>query len=284
MFQQITIIGPGLLGASLALAVKSRGLAKRVHAWSRRAETRAQAMNASWCDATFETPQAAVEGSELVVVCTPVDTIAPLLETIAPSLGANAIVTDVGSTKSLICREARGVANGSLRFIGSHPMAGSEQTGMAHAREDLFEKAACILTPLEDAADTDIAQLRKLWEAIGMHVVSCSPEKHDEIVAHVSHLPHLLASSLCSYLADQDPAWQHLSGGGLRDTTRVASGDPTLWRQILEQNREEVIRAIDGFERELHSLKSALLNRDSLPLINHLERGKNYRDRLCKRT
>ncbi len=279
MFQQITILGPGLLGASLALALKKRGLCERVHAWSRRAETRAQAMQADWCDAVFEQPEEACIGSELVVICTPVETIVPLLEQVATSLVQDALVTDVGSTKSLICREARDVS-GDVHFIGSHPMAGSERTGMAHAREDLFEGAACILTPLDEAIDSQIARLQQLWEAIGMQVTITSPEEHDEIVAHISHLPHLLASSLCSYLAAKEPEWKHLSGGGLRDTTRVAAGDPNLWKQILEQNREEVLRAIDGFETELHSLKTALLDKDTSTVLKKLTLGKNFRDQL----
>lgn len=279
MFQQITILGPGLLGASLALALKERGLCQRVHAWSRRSETRAQAIRSDWCDAVFDDAAEASIGSELVVVCTPVETILPILEQIASSLAPETLVTDVGSTKSLICREARGVKDG-LNFIGSHPMAGSEQTGMAHARSDLFEDAACILTPIEGALDTQIVRLHELWEAIGMRVVTTSPEKHDEIVAHISHLPHLLASVLCSYLAGQEPGWKQLAGSGLRDTTRVASGDPTLWKQILEQNREEVLRAIDGFEAELHALKTALLDKDTPGLVTRLNRGKSFRDQL----
>ncbi|MGZ0656780.1 prephenate dehydrogenase [Coraliomargarita sp. W4R72] len=277
MFQQITILGPGLLGASLALALKERGLCRGVHAWSRRAETRAQALQSDWCDAIFDQPSEACVGSQLVVICTPVETIVPLLEQVAGSLAPNALVTDVGSTKSLICREARGAC---ANFIGSHPMAGSERTGMAHARADLFDSAACIITPLDGAVDTEIARLQQLWEAIGMQVTTCTPEKHDEIVAHVSHLPHLLASSLCSYLLEKEPDWKQLAGGGLRDSTRVAAGDPILWKQILEQNREEVLRAIDGFENELHALKAALLDKNTPALITKLERGKKFRDQL----
>lgn len=278
MFEQTTIIGPGLLGASLALALKEHGLTKRVHVWSRRAQTRAQAMQSPWCDAVFEQPAAACEESDFVVICTPVDTIVPLLEEIAPVLDSNALVTDVGSTKSVICREARAAIDRQPTFIGSHPMAGSERAGMANADAKLFEGASCIITPLDDAPDTEIARLSQLWKSIGMEVVTTSPEKHDEIVAHISHLPHLLASSLCSYLAGKDSQWKHLAGGGLRDTTRVAAGDPTLWKQILEQNREEVLRAIDGFESELHVIKSALLNQESLELNARLERGKRYRE------
>lgn len=281
MFQQITILGPGLLGASLAMAVKERGLAARVVTWSRRPESRANCLNQSWCDAVFDSPEKAVVGSDLVVICTPVQTIVPLLVQIRPALDAEALITDVGSTKSLICREARSALKGhSATFLGAHPMAGSEQAGMEHAQSDLFENAACILTPLDDASAEAIAKLSAFWDALGMTVSTVSPEKHDEIVAHVSHLPHLLASTLCGYLAAQDDTWQTLAGGGLRDTTRIASGDPQLWKQILEQNSDEVVRAIEGFEQQLHHLKTALLNQDSLGVIAQLERGKTYRDQL----
>jgi cyclohexadieny/prephenate dehydrogenase len=281
MFQQITILGPGLLGASLAMAVKERGLAARVVTWSRRPESRAMCLNQSWCDAVFDSPEEAVAGSDLVVICTPVQTIVPLLVQIRPALAADTLITDVGSTKSLICREARSALEGhSATFLGAHPMAGSEQAGMEHAQSDLFEKAACILTPLDEASSAAIAKLSAFWETLGMTVSIVSPEKHDEIVAHVSHLPHLLASTLCGYLATQEDTWRTLSGRGLRDTTRIASGDPQLWKQILEQNSDEVLRAIEGFEQQLHHLKTALLNQNSLGIIAQLESGKTYRDQL----
>lgn len=281
MFQQITILGPGLLGASLAMAVKERGLAARVVTWSRRPESRAKCLNQSWCDAVLDTPEQAVVGSDLVVICTPVQTIVPLLVQIRPALATDALITDVGSTKSLICREAGSALEGhSATFLGAHPMAGSEQAGMEHAQSDLFEKAACMLTPLDQASSAAIVKLSAFWETLGMTVSIVSPEKHDEIVAHVSHLPHLLASTLCGYLATQDDTWRTLAGGGLRDTTRVASGDPQLWKQILEQNSDEVLRAIEGFEQQLHHLKTALLNQNSLGIVAQLERGKTFRDQL----
>ena len=277
MFQQISILGPGLLGASLALTMKKRELCQRVHSWSRRSETRTQAMQADWCDAIFDQASAACEGSDLVVICTPVETIVPLIEQIAPSLRPDALVTDVGSTKKLICREAQGIA---VNFIGSHPMAGSELKGMGHASHNLFDDATCFVTPLEGDRDSEIVRLQNLWQAIGMRVVTTTPEKHDEIVAHISHLPHLLASCLCGYLAGMDANWKSLAGGGLRDTTRIAAGDSTLWNQILEQNRVEVLRAVDGFESELQALKSALLDKKTSELIARLERGKQFRDSL----
>ena len=281
MFQQITILGPGLLGASLAMAVKEHRLAARVVTWSRRPETRAKCLNQGWCDAVHDSPEEAVAGSDLVVICTPVQTIVPLLVQIRHALAAEALISDVGSTKSLICHEAhRALKDTSATFIGAHPMAGSERAGMEHAQSDLFEKAACMLTPLDKASSDAIAKLSAFWDTLGMTVSIVSPKKHDEIVAHVSHLPHLLASTLCSTLAAQDGTWRTLAGGGLRDTTRVASGDPQLWKQILEQNSDEVLRAIEGFEQQLHHFKTALLNHNSSDIIAQLERGKTYRDQL----
>jgi prephenate dehydrogenase len=280
MFDQITILGPGLLGASIGIAARERQLAQRVVSWSRRAETRANCLGRAWCDEVFDTPGAACRQSQLVIICTPVQTIVPLLAQIAPELEPGALVTDVGSTKSRICREAQGVNLSGASFIGSHPMAGSEQTGMAHARGDLFEAAACIVTPLEDTPTQTVRQISSFWEAVGMHVTHASPERHDEIVAHISHLPHVLTSALCSFLGTKDPTWKTLAGGGLRDTTRIASGDPGLWRGILEGNREEVIRAISGLENEIHHIKSALANEDGARLSQQLARGKNFRDSL----
>ena len=159
-------------------------------------------------------------------------------------------------------------------------MAGSELKGMGHASHNLFDDAACFVTPLDGDHDTEIVRLQNLWQAIGMRVVTTTPEKHDEIVAHISHLPHLLASCLCGYLAGMDANWKCLAGGGLRDTTRIAAGDSTLWNQILEQNREEVLRAVDGFESELKALKGALLDKKTSELIARLERGKLFRESL----
>jgi len=279
MFTQMTILGPGLLGASLAMAAKERGLVKRVTAWSRSPATRAKCAQTDWCDAVFDEPRGAVAGSDLVVLCTPVETIVPLLEQVAASLEPGVLVTDVGSTKSLIVRQVQGL-DGSFSFVGSHPMAGSERTGMDHAHAGLFKDAACFVTPIDSTPADSTKKTAAFWQALGMVVTPLSPERHDEIVAHISHLPHLLASVLCAYLATKDPSWRNFSGGGLRDTTRVASGDPALWRQILGQNREEVLRSIDGLEAVLHSLRAALSNDDAASVHSLLQKGKTYRDGL----
>ncbi len=280
MFAQITILGPGLLGASLAMAAKERQLAPRVVAWSRRAETRELCQQQTWCDAVLDTPEEAVKGSDLVVICTPVETIPPLLEKVVNHLEAGALVTDVGSTKNEICARASSAIGKQAVFVGSHPMAGSEQTGLANATNTLFDGAACILTPEPSAPEPQVKQLTEFWEALGMCVATTTPEKHDEIVAHISHLPHLLASVLCGYLSSKDDNWKALSGPGLRDCTRVASGDPSLWLQILEQNRGEVLTAIDGLETQLQQFKQALQEQDADTVKDLLQQGKTYRDQL----
>lgn len=280
MFAQITILGPGLLGASLAIAAKERQLASRVVAWSRRPETRELCQQQSWCDAVFDTPEAAVKDSELVVICTPVETIPPLLEKVVSHLKPGALVTDVGSTKNEICSRANTSIGNQATFIGSHPMAGSEQTGLENAKPDLFQNAACIITPEPNAPLPKIDQLTAFWEALGMCVATTTPEQHDEIVAHISHLPHLLASVLCGYLSGKDANWKALSGPGLRDCTRVASGDPGLWLQILEQNRSEVLTAIDGLEKQLKHFKQALREENADAVKDLLQQGKTYRDQL----
>jgi cyclohexadieny/prephenate dehydrogenase len=280
MFKQITILGPGLLGASLLQAAKRRGLCLRTAAWSRRAETRAKCEGQPWCDAVFADAGKAVAKADLVVVCTPVDTIVPLLGEIAPKLKKGALVTDVGSTKSLISRLGRAALPKKVGFVGSHPMAGSEKAGLEHADAELFEGRACFVTPLVNTPAKDVDRVTRFWKALGMEVSTTTPEAHDEIVAHLSHLPHLLASAFCAYLGTRDPQWAHFAGPGLRDTTRVAAGDPALWKSIALENREEILRALDGFQNELDKLRATLHNAQPFALQHILERGRDFRVRL----
>lgn len=278
MFRQISILGPGLLGASLALAAKEQKLAETITTWSRRAETRAKCQQQNWCDSVFDTPQAAIQGADLIIICTPVATISKLLQQIEPNVAPDALITDVGSTKANICQNAEDSLNNSTQFIGSHPMAGSEKTGLENATAQLFNNATCIVTPNKNTPQTSIQKISNFWQKVGMRVEVTTPEIHDQIVAHISHLPHLLASSLCSYLATQDPNWKNLSGGGLRDTTRIASGDPQLWQQISEENRQQILHSITGFQAKLQDLKSALENNNTTALTQILQEGKDYRD------
>ena len=275
---QLTILAPGLLGASVARAARARGVAERIVIWSRRPETRLELRDQPWCDAIAETPEDAVRTASLVVVAAPVDQIVPLLQRIAPALPAGALVTDVGSVKGEITRLGHAALAPRAHFIGAHPMAGSEKTGWQHGTATLFEHRTCFVTPTPESDASATATVAAFWRSLGAEVVTVGADQHDEIVAHISHLPQVIASSLCAFLARKNPAWRNHAGGGLRDTTRIAASDPHLWRAILEQNRDEVLRALSEFEDELHQFKAALSNRDYVELAALMERGKAYRD------
>ncbi len=278
MLEQLTILAPGLLGGSVARAARARGLAKRIVIWARRPETRHQLRAQPWCDATPDTPEEAVHAASLVVLAPPVDRIVPLAGMIAPHLPAGAIVTDVGSVKGDIARLAHAALRAGTHFVGSHPMAGSEKTGWEHGTETLFQHRTGFVTPLPHTDAGATAQVVRFWQDLGMEVATVSPDEHDEIVAHISHLPQIIASTLCAFLAGKNPAWRNFAGGGLRDTTRIAGSDPVMWRAILEHNHDEILRALRQYEDELHAFQTALANRDYLELVARLERGKTYRD------
>ena len=278
MFDRIAILAPGLLGASVARAARHYGAAKHLTLWARRPETRLQLKGQPWCDAVADTPADAVRGAQLVVICTPVDLIGPLVGQIAAALPPGAIVTDVGSVKGEICRHSHKLLAPGHSFVGSHPMAGSEKTGWEHGRADLFVRRAVFVTPLPETDPKAAEQVAAFWTALEADVASLEPDAHDEIVAHISHLPQVLASTLCASLARRDPKWRNYSGGGLRDTSRIAGSDGKLWKTILEQNRDEVLRAVRAYQEELHGMERALSNRDWFEVQAILERGKAYRD------
>jgi cyclohexadieny/prephenate dehydrogenase len=275
---RLTILAPGLLGGSVARAARARGVADRIVVWARRPEVRLKLSEQPWCDEICTTPEAAVQGGNLVVVAAPVDKIVPLIEQIAPALSPDAIVTDVGSVKGEIVRLATVALANRAHFVGAHPMAGSEKTGWEHSTPTLFEHRTCFVTPGAATNPRAVETVAGFWRDLGAEVVSVDPDKHDEIVAHISHLPQVVASCLCAFLAQKNPTWRNHAGGGLRDTTRIAGSDSHLWRSILEQNRDEVLRALRHFEDELHAFQIALANRDYVEVAAHLERGKAYRD------
>jgi len=299
MISHLSIIAPGLLGASVAQAAHERSIAKRVSIWARREEVRREIVKQPWCDAAPEslaetvanaplaTPEApalvAAKAPALVVIAAPVTHIVPLVRELAPHLPAGAIVTDVGSVKSEICRDAHAAlttVNPHAHFVGSHPMAGSEKTGWEHAQANLFEGRTCFVTPLAETDRNATETVAQFWQSLGSKVVRSAPNEHDEIVAHISHLPHALAATLCTALGRKNAAWHAYAGGGLRDTTRIAGSDPQLWRTIFEQNRDAALRALDSFEAELRGFRDTLATKDYAALTDTLARGQHYRQQL----
>ena len=278
MFERLAILAPGLLGGSVARAVRHRSLARRIVLWSRRPENRVRLRAQPWCDEVGDSAEAAVRDANLVVLAAPVGQIVTLARTIAPGLAPGAIVTDVGSVKGEITRLGQAAMPAGVCFVGAHPMAGSEKSGWEHATEHLFEHRACFVTPRPETDPRAVETVVRFWHELGAEVVTLDPDAHDEIVAHISHLPQIVATALCDDLATRDPAWRNFAGGGLRDTTRIAASNPSVWVEILQHNRDEILRALSRFQDELHSFQTALANRDFLELRTRLERGKAYRD------
>jgi prephenate dehydrogenase len=279
MLEQLTVLAPGLIGGSVARAARARGVARRIVIWARRPETRLALGEQTWCSVAVATPEEAVAGADMVVIGTPVDRIVPLARQVAPFLKEGAVVCDVGSVKGEISRMGHEATAGKGHFVGAHPMAGSEKSGWEHGRPDLFEGRTCFVTPVAASDPGAVARAVAFWRDLGSEVVTMDPDKHDEIVAHISHLPQVLASSLCAFLATRDPGWRNFAGAGLRDTTRIAGSDPKLWRTILEENRDEVLRALRAFQDDLQGLQAALANRDFVEVAARLERGRAYREK-----
>ncbi|MDR1498013.1 MAG: prephenate dehydrogenase [Puniceicoccales bacterium] len=290
MFQKIAILGPGLLGASLMQAVRERGLARHLAAWSRSEGTRAACVGRAWCDSVHESPAECVRGAELVVVCVPVDRIVEVLAAAASGMGGGAIVSDVGSVKAGICRAAGTVVPAGAFFIGSHPMAGTEKSGLEHASAGLFEGRSCFVTPPSGAVGDGeewgggvvkaVGVLERFWRALGMRTFVVSPQEHDEIVAGVSHLPHFAAVALAGVLMRRPSQWREFGGPGLRDTTRVAGGDPGIWCAIASENRAQILDALDNYRAELDSLRAVFRDGDDKALYAMLSRAKEWRDLL----
>lgn len=278
MIKHLAILAPGLLGASVARAARARGLAETITVWARRPEVRAALRGQPWVDHVADTPEHAVAHASLVVLAAPVDKIIELDARVAAHLPHDCIVTDVGSVKSPICSAAaRHTRPRGACFIGSHPMAGSEKTGWEHGTDTLFDNRVTFVTPAADTPAAALQTLENFWRALGSSVVVASPEKHDEIVANISHLPQAVATSLACTLASQDGQWRHLAGNGLRDTTRIAGSDATMWVEIFQHNRDAVLHALSRHEAELAAFRRALESSDWAEIRARLERGKEWR-------
>lgn len=259
-FSKIAILGPGLLGGSVGLAAQAIGL--EVILWGRNPERVAAAREVG-LRATIDLAEA-VEGADLVIFAVPVGVMGKLAGKLAQHLKTGALVTDVGSVKALPHAAAR-----ELPFIGSHPMAGSEQTGIAAARADLFQGAACVLTNEGGLPEKTVKTLQKFWESLGCAVHHMSVADHDRAVARISHLPHAMAVATAS-AALKFPDDAHLAAGGFRDTTRVASGDPAMWAEIMMENREALASALQDARKEIGEMLDHLADSDKKGLQNYL--------------
>ena len=271
MFEQLGLIGCGLMGGSFALALKRAGLVKRVVGYSKSPSTTERARQLGVIDVEAPSALLAVSGADLVLLAVPVSATEATFKAIRHLLNKDTLVMDVGSTKREVIDAARRVLRDQVGiFVPAHPIAGKEVAGVAHADPDLYTGRQVILTPIERTLTRQLEQAQQLWGALGCHVKMMSPEAHDAAYAAVSHLPHMIAFALINAIQGQAQAEEFLSlaGPGFRDFTRIAASDPSVWRDILISNREELIAQSRHFQRALHELEQNLSQGDA----DHLEK------------
>ncbi len=275
MFKRITIIGLGLIGGSLGLAIKEKHLAKKVIGVSRRKSTIKKALSLRTVDEVTLDLKKGVKSSDLVILCAPILKIIDIGKKILPFLKEGSILIDAGSTKKSIVKSMEQVLPKGVDFIGSHPLAGSEHSGVIYADKDLFKNAFCILTKTKNTNKKTLAKVARFWNALGSKVKIMSHESHDKIISGLSHLPHAASVSLCNASRKES---LHLAAGGFRDTTRIASGSPELWKDIFITNRKNISKDIRVLKKELSKIEQALKKNDSLALLRLFKKAKHLRD------
>ncbi|HET7059691.1 MAG TPA: prephenate dehydrogenase [Nitrospiraceae bacterium] len=285
-FKQVAIIGVGLIGGSLGLVLKHAQLADSVIGVGRRVENLKTAVELGAIDRYVSDAIEGVRGADLVVLATPVDTYERHLKEWGHHLAVGAIVTDVGSVKGPLVEQAERLLPEHVRFVGAHPIAGREKTGVGAGSVSLFQGARCIVTPTSRTDRQAMEIIRDMWHAAGSRVSTMDPFQHDRILGAVSHLPHVAAFSLINALIEMNhgmiPELDLLSyaGGGLRDTTRIAASSPEMWRDILLWNRDNLVTMIGQYEQQLQKLKRLISIGDGPGIEKELERAKQARQQL----
>jgi prephenate dehydrogenase len=283
-FQKITIVGVGLLGGSLGLAVKRRKLAGEVAGFVRRAASLQDCETAGAVDYATTDLLAAVANADLVILCTPLAQMRALARQLLPALKRGAIVTDVGSVKADVVRELESlIAKSGAHFVGSHPMAGGEKMGVLAARADLYADAVCVVTPTKKSHAGAVRKLERFWKSLGARTLRLDAAQHDLLVSRSSHLPHVVAATLVNLVLN--PAHPESQVGlcatGFHDTTRIASGSPEMWRDIALANRKNLVRSLEAFMAELKKFQATLKSGDEPAVEKFFADGKLRRDHWC---
>ena len=271
LFNKVAIIGTGLIGGSMALAIKKKCLAHQIIGVSRHKNTLIWGKKSRVIDKGSQ-DLSIIQDADLVVLATPVNTILKLAGIILKFIRKDSIVTDVGSTKKEIVSKLSKIFP---NYVGSHPLAGSEKRGLVNASTDIFKNSLCILTPAKNTNPKALKKIKDLWNRLGARVIFLSPDTHDRILSFVSHLPHVIAFSLIDIVPDK---YLKFGATGLKDTTRIALSDSRLWVDILLSNRENMLKSIEHFENNLSRIKSAINKRDERTLIKILKKAKGKRE------
>jgi len=276
---KIAIIGLGLMGGSLGLAARARGM--YVAAYARREESRRDALAMEIVDVVFDCPEDAVKDADMVVLCTPVLTMPKLVQGFVNNLKAGCIVTDVGSTKAFLAQEIEAVlADFSAEFIGSHPMAGSEKNGLEASVADLYEGARVIVTPADGTKLEKAKRVVDFWKDMGANVTEMTPQAHDEIIARTSHLPHLVAASLMACVDRGESDIVPFCGPGVRDVTRIAEGSEKIWHDIVKSNVGPILNEVHQFGEKIDEIKDMLERKDFDAIKKFLASSRDKRGNL----
>lgn len=277
---KVTIIGVGLLGGSIGLALRKRKLAREVYGFVRREATRREAVEAGAVNRAGMDLEEAVRNADLIILATPIAQMDGLVDPMLPVLKSGAIVTDVGSVKAPVVRSVGSkIRKAGGQFVGSHPMAGSEKGGVEAARADLFRRAVCVVTPEAGTAEVAVGKVRRLWESLGAEVLILEAALHDRLVSRASHLPHLVAAALAGQVLDprRDGRQSALCATGFRDTTRVACSSPAMWRDIALANQKNLVRDLAAFEKRLAALRGWLMQGDAVAVERFLATAQKLR-------
>ena len=281
LFGKMTIIGVGLLGASLAKACKERDLVEEVVGYGRNRENLEKARALKIIDHCPADLAEAVKDADLIVLCTPVTTIIPLIQNMVARIRPGALITDVGSVKEPIVKEAEKLVPKGVFFVGSHPIAGGENSGLEASTANLYQGAKCIVTPTDKTNNSALEKISALWQAVGMQIINLSAEEHDFVFGAVSHLPHIvvyaLMNTLGSLRTQDNREVTAFSGAGLKDITRIASSDPVMWRDICLSNRNHSLDLIDRFQNKLDEIRSTIEKGDGQALKEEFIAANKYR-------
>lgn len=266
LFGQVTIIGVGLLGASIAKACRYKGLAEKIIGHGRNQNNLQRARDLNIIDDFDSALKGAVENADLIILCAPVGSLAPLAKELIPWVKKGCHITDVGSVKGAVASEIDEIVEGKAWFVGSHPLAGGEKSGLDASDKDLLEGAKCIVTPTAKTDSEALKAIINFWQELGMVVCQMSADEHDEVLGAVSHLPHVVVYALINAIGAMETANRQeilsFSGGGLKDTTRIAASDPVMWRDICLHNRQQILRAIDCFQDSLGQMRKLIENEE----------------------
>lgn len=276
-FNKVAIIGVGLLGASFALALRKNGLCKTIWGYGRKEENLKRAKEKGIIEDYSLDAREACKDSDLILFSTPVGVFKEIAEKIKGVVKKGALITDVGSVKGKLVYELESLMPDGVYYIGSHPIAGSDKSGIDDAKADLFNNARCIVTPTDNSDELAKNKVISVWEAVGAKVEVIDPFIHDEIYAAVSHFPHIVAYAIVSTIGDVDSKYIEYAGQGFKDTTRIALSSPEMWRDIVVYNRENLIRLIDTFVGNLEKMKRFLENADAKGIEQEFSKAQELR-------